>query len=712
MLDPRTIRALAARPGDNGRELNVAIAEEGDAHALVSLLRHPHLEGEAVATIAARVLASAGIEVGPEEEPPRIEIPWEPTDEPRPTRPWTLDRGLLALVVAHPNAPAGTLVSIAERHAGEPGFVLGAAIAAHAPIALAERLATWPSRSALHDRMWIDLLAARPDMRELVEMWSTSESELLREAAARLSHDAAVLERLAHDSKRRVRRSVALNPSATSIRARMIEHDDAVEVRACAESPPQPHGSTQASRALARAARALERGGDRCEAAAEAIVANAHAIDPELAWLAGLVLDPEVVAQVAQSLVEHDAQNPSVRALIGAAMVRPGDDRASRVELAGVLARAIVGSYVPASTEARGLTGQARLVTFLAELLSDTTLVDEPSLVSGIAHGALVSDPALMVRWVRSRSAKVPGLMGRILSGLVRVAATEGVRPPASVLEAAWSDASIAVADVAKLARIVRARRDAESHLRGRADGTRVQPIDFDPDPSMRPGAEMTRVIEAIDPWVRVSPRAALVFLAATPKALAIGGSELRQWGDGVVASQLQRILRATRGSTAGDPRVARLDLHADAAGIAAALLAKTANGTEVASLLQRGLRLADGMLFAARIGALRALDRRDDVRVLVDVISARRRDDAASLCAWLVVGEIDRPRTVSVLAGALDAPCACTSTGPLPAVCEALTVLERRSPGTLERLRASSRDGRTAVVNALARAYPGLVGQ
>ena len=52
MLDPRTIRALAARPQDNGEELNRALAEEGDAHALTSLLRHPQLQEGVVSLIA------------------------------------------------------------------------------------------------------------------------------------------------------------------------------------------------------------------------------------------------------------------------------------------------------------------------------------------------------------------------------------------------------------------------------------------------------------------------------------------------------------------------------------------------------------------------------------------------------------------------------------------------------------------------------------
>ncbi|GAC1541499.1 MAG: hypothetical protein NVS3B10_06030 [Polyangiales bacterium] len=65
----------------------------------------------------------------------------------------------------------------------------------------------------------------------------------------------------------------------------------------------------------------------------------------------------------------------------------------------------------------------------------------------------------------------------------------------------------------------------------------------------------------------------------------------------------------------------------------------------------------------------------------------------------------------MTVFAGALDEPIARTAPGPLAGVCQALGIVERRRPGTLERVRASSRAGQAAVVNSLARAYPGLVG-
>jgi hypothetical protein len=733
MLDPRTIRALAARPEQNGRDLDVALAEEGDAHALASLLRWSGLEPEALTAITERVLGrGAPIEPGgPDEDPPRIDIPWEPADEARVHRPWSLDRALLSLVVMHPRAPSAALEAIVARHPDEPGFLIGAALSPQAPRTLVERLAATPARSTLHDRSWIDLLAARLDVPQLVQAWSASDDELLREAAARLSDDSTVLARLAHDRARRVRRAVAHSPSINAPRDELAR-DPAVEVRGAAHAPPQPRSSTQAAHALARAARVFERGGDLDPRTVDAIIESAGDLDPELAWLAGLVLDLDDLRPVALALAEHDAGHPSSRAMLAAAMLRPTEatsaaaEASARADLANMLARAIARSYVPSSEGAKGLTGYARLVAFLSELLADPQLVDEGTLVMGLSHGAIASDPALAARFLPQREARSPGMTRRLAAGLV-VAAARGGRPPACALEAAWRDTSIELPELVRLARVVKPRREAAAHLRGRADGAKHAHVDLDLDPALRPGAELVAVTEALDPWIRVSMRVALVVLAATPRALAVGGREVRQWvantsgehptagaADGVVSSQMQRILRAARGAgrVSGDEtRVAKLDVHADEAGVAVALLAQTTKAQEVADLLGRAQRLKDGMFIAAIIEALWGLGRRDDVKVLVDAVARLRRQDAALLVAWLVVGELDRNRTTSVLAGALDEAVASTPQGPLPTICQALGVVERRVPGTLERLRASTRAGQASVVNALARAYPGLVG-
>ena len=730
MLDPRTIRALSARPADNGRELNVAIAEEGDAHALVSLSRWVNVDAVVLDAIVTRVLSGAPIESGlADEDPPKIEIPWEPSDEPRPQRPWTLERALLSLVAMHPNAPARALTNIVSRHPDEPGFLLATALAPSAPEPLLDRVAAARARSALHDRPWIDLLAARHDARALSERWSESAQEPLREAAARLTHHEPTLDRLSRDASRRVRRAVALNPSATTARARLAIEDPAIEVRACAMHPPHPRGAPQASRALARSARSFERGGELDPRVVEAITTHADSLDPELAWLSGLVLDLDELRPVALALAEHDASHPSSRAILASTMVRPAEsaspaqDAAARAELSSLLARAIVRSYVPSSSDAKGLTGHARLVAFLSELLADRTLVDDESLTEGLSHGALVGDPALASRWIPLREARQAGFTHRLAEALTRAAARGG-RPGACALEAAWRDRSIELPELVKLARVVKPRREAGAHLRGRADGTRVAHVDLDLDPSLRAPGDLSRLVEALEPWVKLSMRAVLVFLAATPRALSVGGRDLRQFVanvpgetngqgavDGVVASQLQRILRAARGASEVETRVAKIDAHADEAGVAVALLAQTARAGDIVAILGRDHRLNDGVFLAAIVEALWALGRRDDVKALIDALGARRRDHAASLVAWLIVGELDRARSTSVFAGALDEPIASTAQGPHPAVCQALGIVERRAPGTLERLRASTRTGQALVVNALARAYPGLVG-
>src|SRR5579859_7170171 len=228
MLDPRTIRALAARLAVNGRELNVSIAEEGDAHALASLARWQGLEPEALATIAHRLLHGSKVEIAEGEDPPTIEIPWEPSDEPRAERPWTLERALLSMIVVHPRAPTDALVEIVERNVKEAGFLVAASLASAAPASIVDRVARARARSALHDRPWIDLLSARIDAGAYARTWSGSSEELLREAAARISENAETLDALARDPSRRVRRAVAFNPAATSARMQLAQNDPAI----------------------------------------------------------------------------------------------------------------------------------------------------------------------------------------------------------------------------------------------------------------------------------------------------------------------------------------------------------------------------------------------------------------------------------------------------------------------------------------------------
>jgi hypothetical protein len=392
--------------------------------------------------------------------------------------------------------------------------------------------------------------------------------------------------------------------------------------------------------------------------------------------------------------------------------------------MSGLLARAIQRSYVPSSRDAKSLTGHARLAAFLAELVADPTLVPESALVEGLAHAGLVGDPALAARWMSMREARAPGAIARIAAALVEIAARGG-RPPACALEAAWRDPGVDDDLLTRLSRVIKPRRESTAHLRGRADGSKTAHVDLDLDPSLRPPATLARVVEGLDPWIKIALRTVLVVLATVPRALSVGGRDLRSWvggtpgehgpttaGDGVTSSQLQRILRAARGpSSDHETRVAKVDAHADEAGIAIALLAQTTRAADVASILPRMRALHDGIFLSAIVEALWALGRKADVKVLVDALGTLRKTDPSALAAWLVVGDLDRARSISVFAGALDEPIAATPQGPIAAVCQALGLVERRKPGTLEKLHASTRTGQAAVVNSLARAYPGLVG-
>src|SRR5439155_24450569 len=115
-----------------------------------------------------------------------------------------------------------------------------------------------------------------------------------------------------------------------------------------------------------------------------------------------------------------------------------------------------------------------------------------------------------------------PGARKRIAVASIQIAG-EGGRPPACALEAAWSDLSIDDELLAKLARVIKPRRESTAHLRGRADGTKIAHVDLDLDPSLRPPAALARVVEGLDPWIKIALRTVLVVLATVPRALSVG---------------------------------------------------------------------------------------------------------------------------------------------------------------------------------------------
>ena len=144
MLERSDIDRLTRTLDTNGPEDNVALAEEGDAAALVALASYPRTHAEALTVIGQRILAEGG-DVG---------VDFSSNREHSPSIVEDLDR----LLVVHPAAPGPLRDAVLNRHQGDAFFVLSAACHPQATLAALERAADWPAASPLHDRMWLTLL--------------------------------------------------------------------------------------------------------------------------------------------------------------------------------------------------------------------------------------------------------------------------------------------------------------------------------------------------------------------------------------------------------------------------------------------------------------------------------------------------------------------------------------------------------------------------
>jgi len=214
MLDRDTVDRLARAPERNAPLLNVALAEEGTATALLSLASSPALGPEALGVIGERV-AREGEAVGRDPEAcgeASIAV--------------DLDR----LLVAHPNAPDDLRDAALGRHADEAFFVLAAACHPRATTRAVERAIDWPAATAAHDRPWLALLSAPAITEDTIRLWSNDSSALRREASALLATDASAIATLARDPARRVRRAAAANAFAGEART-WIAEDPAPDVR-------------------------------------------------------------------------------------------------------------------------------------------------------------------------------------------------------------------------------------------------------------------------------------------------------------------------------------------------------------------------------------------------------------------------------------------------------------------------------------------------
>jgi hypothetical protein len=681
MLDPASIERLAAFPEKNDPLLNVALAEEGNGDVLLCLARCTHLGAEALDVIASRVAREASSLTSGEEEPKAYAAP-------------ELERQL----IGHPNTPRGARDAILARHRHETFFVLSAAAHPHAtPFAL-EAGASWPAASPLHDRPWLLLLeAATPS---LLVQWSEG-SEELREAAALIGKDEALLRRLASDSSRRVRRAVASNRHAGDLRAEIATRDPAVEVRTRSLRPTSD-GQREPALRFAAALRAMDQGGILSADVRQALLSADASLDEEGAFLGARHMGNEELRSLISQATAAEADPLSARGTgvgVGLGLRCSSSDTASD---GASLTNEIVHMTMRHPGASNSLTGKARAAHWIAECLGRSRVVAGADLVREIVPRTLASDRMVLFRWAAQTRASASA----VCRDGAELATTD---LPLSVVELCWRDPAVLddaiVALCARVAPSVRSDRELPED-------------ELDLAPLRRPLAVLEQAVLAAVPRASPSPRAALAAIALDPRRCRYVLSAMPTWRGVLTGSRLVKVLRAHAGalsaakssSPPGAPRAATIArwtdrrLNETEATIAVAIGDLTSTEL-VRRLLAGSIKLDDGVTLAAGVEARAAIDGAGVFAPLVDYATSRRTQDPAALALWMLLEELDRVRASSLIASAIDG-LAVAGSVVAPAVCEALATLERRAPGRLENVHAQSPRGRATVASAVARAY------
>jgi hypothetical protein len=677
MLDPASLEKLAAAPEQNDPMLNIALAEEGGAEVLLSLASCPEVRAEAIAVIAGRL----------EREREALTLADEAGEVPAVL--------LARKIVAHPHASPEVRDSTLRHHWDDPFFVLSAGAHRDATRFALERLASWPGASPLHDRPWIAALRSAANDAALLAHWAQG-AEPLREAAGALARDESLLQKLARDPSRRVRRAVAGNAHDAALRGVLAESDGAPEVRARARRAPEHDGPS-----FATMLRAMENGGTLAPDVRRALLDAGTLLDEEGAFLGARHLDEEALhALVSQTTgPERDPLDPRGAGVgVGLGLRRAATTDGHDAQLS----QDIVHLLTRHPSAATRLTGKARVALWIAEALSRSRL-NVAGEQGAIAPGTLASD-----RLVLYRCASAPAF-SNVAAWLDSPHAV-----PASVVELAWQNGAVSDDDVAALARRVACSVRSEREL----------PEDeLDLLPLARPLPVLERVVLAAIARVPVSPRAALAAIALEPRRCRYVLSAMPTWKGLLTGARLARVLRSYAGalsaaagrhpssappaSGARAPSVARwtdrklVELEA-----AIAIAVGDLTAAELVRRLSSGtVRLQDGLALAAAVEARAALDGPAAFAPLLDHAAAQRAKDPAALALWMLLESLDRVRAPSLLGSAIDG-LAVAGSVVAPAVCEALASLERRSPGRLEAVHAQSPRGKATVASAIARAY------
>ncbi|MBI4950624.1 MAG: hypothetical protein HY908_01190, partial [Myxococcales bacterium] len=192
MLAPDLLAELAARPEDNAPDVNLALAEQGPARALLALARSPHVGAEVLAVVAARARAAVGAFEPEPDEHGHEEDAEARAEAARAELGLALDRAL----ATHAATPARARDEVLGRHREDAFFVLAAASHPAATETAAALAARWPGRHALVERPWVALVPPGALRSETAAAGARARNGCLREAAARLAADAALLAEL------------------------------------------------------------------------------------------------------------------------------------------------------------------------------------------------------------------------------------------------------------------------------------------------------------------------------------------------------------------------------------------------------------------------------------------------------------------------------------------------------------------------------------
>lgn len=698
MLDRATIERLSQAPEKNAPMLNVALAEEGHGKVLLALARCPVVGPEALDVIGARIDA-AGQDVGrdPEAKPDEL---FEPiADE--------LDR----LLVTQPNAPDALRDAILARHSSDPFFVLAAACHPHATLAAIERAADWPAASPVHDRLWIALLDVTRIPPLVAQEWAQDASALRREVVGRLTREASLQEALARDPDRRVRRAVASNRWAAGVRAQIAAADGAVEVRARAAGSFSGHegvaegGNLVESAKFAAGLRAMRSAGVLAPDVRQALSGAGRGLDEEGAALAARVLSRFEVAALAEQIVDGGAATGAARGFSAGLALRPppadDDDEASPDELVA-LVYDLVHPLARLAVSAGSLTGKAKLAAWMADGLANCPHVTPVAIAEHAARGSLGGDRMVLARAAQKSRSLVPDLCD---------AARGRDAVPAALMSLAWADPRIADAAVIELgARIEKPKKRAED----------LPEDEVDLDPARRSIEALERAVLAATGRANVAPRAALAVIALDSRRARYVLSAMPQWKGRITGGKLARVLRQNAGALSAAhaetrARASRVEgwterlLSEGELSIAVALGHVTCS--EVARRLSIGRQhLDDGISLAAGALARAALEGSASVAPLLDWAAKNRGAVPSALALWLLLEQLDRERVPSLIASAID-NLATSKAGVPPSVCDALSSLERRTPGRLEGIGPQSPRGRATLASAIARAYRALGG-